>query len=70
MGFIPEFCLIKTLCSMSISRIDGEWAIGNVEMDAKSKKAVHFINLNKQYKELALMAWDAGGFVGRRVEIT
>ena len=30
--------------------IDGEEAIGNVEMDAKSKKAMHFIDLIEQYK--------------------
>ena len=66
MGFIPEFCLIKILCSVGIRRIRDEEAIGYMEMDAKSKKAMHFIELIKQYKELALTARDAGKFLGRR----
>ena len=37
-----------------------------MEMNAKSKKAMHFIELIKQYKELALTARDAGKFLGRR----
>ena len=37
-----------------------------MEMDAKSKKAMHFIKLIKQYKELALTARDARKFHGRR----
>ena len=37
-----------------------------MEMDAKSKKAMHSIKLIKQYKELALTARDAGKFLGRR----
>ena len=47
MGFIPEFCLLNIICSISIMRIDGGEAIGNVEMDGKSEKAMHFINLIK-----------------------
>ena len=66
MGFIPEFCLIKSLCSLSIWRVRDEEAIGYIEMDAKSKKAMHFIELIKQCKELALTARDAGKFLGRR----
>ena len=56
MGFIPEFCLIKTLCSVGIWRVRDEEAIAYVEIDAKSKKGMHFIKLIKQYKELALTA--------------
>ena len=40
--------------------------IGYAEMDGKSKKAMHFIKLIKQYKELALRAREAGKFLGRR----
>ena len=66
MGFIPEFCLIKSLCSVGIWRVKDEEAIGYVEMDAKSKKAMHFIKFIKQYKELPLTARDVGKFLGRR----
>ena len=66
MGFIPEFCLIKILSSLGIRRVGDEEAIGYIEMDARSKKAMHFIELIKQYKELALTARDAGKFLGRR----
>ena len=66
MGFIPEFCPIKILCSVGIRRIIDEEAIGYMEMDAKSKKAMLFIKLLKQYKELALTARGAGKFLGRR----
>ena len=66
MGFIPEFCLIKSLCSLGNWGIKYEEANGYVEMSAKSKKAMHFIKLIKQYKELALTARDAGKFLGRR----
>ena len=38
MGFIPKFCLIKIICSLGNWRIDGDEAIGNVHMDANSKK--------------------------------
>ena len=69
MGFIPEFCLIKILCSVGIWTVTDEEAIGYMEMDAKSKKAMHFVKLIKQYKELALTARDAGNFLGRR-EVT
>ena len=66
MGFIPEFCLIKTLCSVGIWRVEDEEAINYVEMDAKSKKAMHLIKSIKQYKKLALTARDAGKFLRRR----
>ena len=56
MGFIPEVCLIKSLCSLGIMRADGEEVIVIVEMDPKSKKAMHFINLIEQHKELTLTA--------------
>ena len=36
MGFIPEFCLIKTLCIVVNWEIDDEEAIGNMQMDANS----------------------------------
>ena len=39
-------------------------------MDANSKKAMRFINLIKQYQELALIACDAGEFLARRAKIT
>ena len=70
MEFIPRFCPIKALCSVGNWRIDDEEAIGNVQMDANSKKAMHFIRLIKQYQELALKARDAGDSLGRRAEIT
>ena len=66
MRFIPESCLIKSLCSVGIWRVRDEEAIVYVEMNAESKKAMHFIELIKQYKELALPARDAGKFLGRR----
>ena len=66
MGFIPEFCLIKSLCSLGNWGIKYEEANGYVEMSAKSKKAMHFIKLIKQYKELAFTARDASKFLGRR----
>ena len=66
MGFIPEFCLIKSLCSLGNWGIKYEEANGYVEMSAKSMKAMHFIKLIKQYKELAFTARDAGKFLGRR----
>ena len=40
-------------------RIDAGEAIGNMQMDANSRKAMHFISLIKQYEELALTARDA-----------
>ena len=69
MGYIPEFRLIKTVCLVGTIKIDGEEVIGNVEMDAKSKKATHSINLIKLHKELALIARESGKFPGRKVEI-
>ena len=65
MGFIPEFCLIKTLSSLGIWRIEDEEAIGYVEMDAKSRKVAHFIKLIKHYKEFALAARNVGKFLRR-----
>ena len=70
MGFIPEFRLINTLCSLGNCVIDDEEAIGNAQMDANSKKVMHFISLIKQHEELALTTRDAGEFLGRRVKIT
>ena len=66
MGFIPKFCLINALCSVGYWRVEDEEAIGYVGMDAKSKKAMHFIKLIKNYKELAPTARDAGKFLARR----
>ena len=70
MGFIPKFCLMKTLCSVGSWRIEDEEAIGYVEMDVKPRKVMHFIKLIKQYKELASTARDVGKFVGRRTATT
>ena len=41
-----------------------------MQIDAKSKKAMHFISLIKQYQELALTTRETGEFLGRRTEIT
>ena len=54
MGFISKFSLIKTLCWVPNWKIEDEEAIGSVQMDANPKKAMHFVNLIKQYQELAL----------------
>ena len=70
MGFFAEFCIIKKLCLVDNWRIDDEEAIGNVRMDANSKRAMHFIVLIKQYQELVSAMCDAGNFLGRRAEIT
>ena len=35
MGFTPEFCLIKILCSVGIGTVRDEEAIGYMEMNAK-----------------------------------
>ena len=40
-----------------------------MQMDANSKKAMHFISLIKQYQELAVTARDADQFLGKRAEI-
>ena len=40
-----------------------------MQMDANSKKAMHFIRLIKQYQELTVIARDADQFLGRRAEI-
>ena len=40
-----------------------------MQMDANSKKAMHFISLIKQYQELAVTARHANEFLGRRAEI-
>ena len=45
MGSILEFCLINTLFSLGNCIIDDEKAIENEQMDANSKKAMHFISL-------------------------
>ena len=66
MGFTPLFCLIKVLCSVGNWRVGDVEAKGYVELNSKSKKAMQFIKLIKQYKEVALTARDAGKFLGRR----
>ena len=68
-GFIPEFCIIKTLWFVGNWGIDDEEAIRNVEMDANPPKVMHFISLIKECQELALTACDVGEFLRRRVEI-
>ena len=70
MGFIPDFFLIDTLFSLGNCIIDDEEAIGNVQMVANSKKAMHFSSLIKQYQKLALTVSEAGEFLGRRAEIS
>ena len=40
-----------------------------MQMDANSKKPMHFISLIKQYQELTVTARDADEFLGRRAEI-
>ena len=70
MGFIPEFCLMKTLCSVGNWGTEDREAIGYVELDAKSKKAMHLMKLIKQCKELVSIARDAGKFLGRRAATT
>ena len=49
MGFIPEFCLIKSPCSIGNWGIRYEEVNGYVELDANSQKAMHFSSLVKQY---------------------
>ena len=46
MGFTPKYCLIKTLRLVGNWGIDDEEAIGNMQMDANSQKAMHFISLS------------------------
>ena len=50
--------------------MDDEEAVGNVHIDANSKKTMQFIRLIKQHQELALTARDASEFLGRRAEAT
>ena len=40
-----------------------------MQIDANSKKAMHFISLIKQYQEFAVTTHDADEFLGRRAEI-
>ena len=47
MGCIPKFCTVSILYSIGIMRIDGGEKVGNMEMDAKSRKAMHLIELFK-----------------------
>ena len=70
MRFIPEFFRVKTVCSFGNWGKYDEDAIGNVEMDAKSQKAMHSIGFIKQYEEFAVTTRDGGEFRGRRAEIT
>ena len=70
MGSIPKFCLIKYLCLVGNWRLDDEEAIGSVQMNANSKKAMHFTSLIKKYQELASTVRDASNFLGKRAEIT
>ena len=70
MGFTPLFCLIKVLCSVGNWRVGDVEAKGYVELNSKSKRAMQFIKLIKQYKELAPTARDAGRFLARRAVTT
>ena len=65
-GIHPRILSNKNIIFSSIWRVEDEEAIGYMEMNAKSKKAMHFIKLIKQYKELVLTTRDAGKFLGRR----
>ena len=67
MGFIPEFCPIKIIYSLGNWGIEDEEAIGYVELNAKSKKVMHFISLIKECKDLASTAGDASKFLRRSV---
>ena len=51
-------------------RVGDVEAKGYVELNSKSKKAMQFIKLIKQYKELAPTARDAGRFLARRAVTT
>ena len=44
MGFIPKICVMITLCSVGIWRVEDEEAVGYVEMDAESKKGCILFN--------------------------
>ena len=46
MGIISKFCIMKTPCSVGNWGIDDEEAIGNMQMDANSQKAMYFISLS------------------------
>ena len=45
MRFIPTLYLISILCSIGILKIDGGEIVGNVVMNAKSRKAMHLVGL-------------------------
>ena len=69
-GIHPLILSNKNLCSVGIWRVGDAEAKGYVELNSKSKKAMQFIKLIKQYKELAPTARDAGKFLVRRVVTT
>ena len=52
-GIHPLILSNKNLCSGGIWRVGDAEAKGYVELNSKSKKAMQFIKLIKQYKELA-----------------
>ena len=65
-GIHPLILSNKNLCSVGNWRMGDVEAKGYVELDSKSKKAMQFIKLIKQYKELAPTAREAGKFLGTR----
>ena len=69
-GIHPLILSNKNLCSVGIWRVGDVEAKGYVELDSKSKKAMQFIKLIKQYKELAPTARDAGKYLARRAVTT
>ena len=68
-GFIPKFCLMKIIYLVGNWWIDDEEAIGNMQIDANCKKALHFISLIKQCRELALTTHKASQILRRRAWI-
>ena len=69
-GIHPLILSNKDLWSIGIWRVGDVEAKGYVELDSKSKKAMQFIKLIKQYKELAPTARDAGKYLARRAVTT
>ena len=69
-GIHPLILSNKNLCSVGNWRMGDVEAKGYVELDSRSKKAMQFIKLIKQYKELAPTARDAGRFLAKRAVTT
>ena len=69
-GIHPLILSNKNLWSVGIWRVGDAEAKGYVELNSKLKKAMQFIKLIKQYKELAPTARDAGKYLARRAVTT